>query len=555
MSPMTRILACFAVLTAALGAPVLAQDKPPLTIGLSQFPPGLHSQMMSMMAARYVEGFTLRPLTVFNADWEVECLACTEVPTADAGTLVYEDGPDGKHLALTFEIVDGLAWGDGTPVTSADVAFAWEVGANPATGAVNHEFFKDIVEVRQHSPRRFTLVFDDAYCSEGMTAGPTALPAHLERPLYEEDPATYRNRTLYTTAPATPGLYNGPYVVSEWKAASYAVLTPNTHWPGPQAPFSRITLRGIENSTALVTSLRAGDIDYIPGEMPVGIDEVIAFEEDYGEDFTLLSRPGMVYEHIDLNLDSPLLQDRRVRRALLLGVNRQAVSERLFAGRQPVAHGNIHPDDTIYNPDLAQVAYDPEAAQTLLEEAGWTAGPDGVRVNAAGDRLSLTLITTSGNQTRSLIAQYLQSQWRKIGVELTVDLLPPRVMFGDRMNKRQFDHLAMYAWLSSPRNLPKTTLHSTMIPSEDNAWSGQNYPGYASAEMDQLIDDLETTCAAGPRQALFNRLQDLYVEDLPVLPLYLRADSHMMVPELTGVRATGHQFPASYWVTDWRLDR
>ena len=109
----------------------------------------------------------------------------------------------------------------------------------------------------------------------------------------------------------------------------------------------------------------------------------------------------------------------------------------------------------------------------------------------------------------------------------------------------------MFAWISSPRNIPWTTLHSSMIPSDSNGWGGQNYPGYASAEMDGILDRLKFECEPARNQALWNRLQTLYAEDLPALPLYFRSNADILPPWLKGVRPTGHMEPSTLWVEEW----
>ena len=91
-----------------------------------------------------------------------------------------------------------------------------------------------------------------------------------------------------------------------------------------------------------------------------------------------------------------------------------------------------------------------------------------------------------------------------------------------------------------------------MIPSPENNWGGQNYTGYTSPEMDSLIDRIELELDREARKALWHRLQALYAEDLPAIPLFWRASSYIKPVWLTGVRPTGHQQTTSLWVEEWR---
>ena len=334
-------------------------------------------------------------------------------------------------------------------------------------------------------------------------------------------------------------------------SGSHIDLVPNPTWYGPAPAFGRITVRAIENTAAMEANLLSGSIDMIAGELGLSLDQALAFEKRHGARFDVTYKPGLIYEHIDLKLDNPILQDRRVREALILAIDREAVSQQLFEGRQPVAHTSVSPLDWVHSDSVRTYPFDPDRARTLLDEAGWDDLRDGIRHNAAGEPLQLGFGTTAGNRSRELVQQVLQSQWRELGIDVRIQNQPARVFFGETVSKRRFDALAMFAWISSPENPPRTTLHSEMVPTPENNWGGQNYTGYATPEMDALIEEIEVELDRDAREGLWHRLQDLYAEDLPVLPLYWRANAYILPKWLAGVRPTGHQYPTSLWVEEW----
>src|SRR5690606_5458957 len=176
--------------------------------------------------------------------------------------------------------------------------------------------------------------------------------------------------------------------------------------------------------------------------------------------------------------------DKRVRKALLHALDRETLSNKLFAGKQPVAHGFVSPLDWVHAEDLQTYAHDPDRAAALLDEAGWSEVRGGIRHNAAGEPLRLEIRTTAGNRSRELVQQVLQAQWKQAGIDVRIRNQPARVFFGETVSKRQFPAMAMFAWISSPENVPRTTQHSTMIPTAENNWAGQNYPGFANAQVD-----------------------------------------------------------------------
>lgn len=537
--------------------PAAAEKRTGLRIAMTQFPSTFHPAIDSMLAKTYVLGMTRRPLTVYDARWKLVCLLCTELPSYENGRIVTEDRPGGKRgLAVTYTIKPQARWGDGRPVTTRDILFSWEAGKHPETGYSNFELYaRDIVGITAVDEKTFTVHLEKVVCDPAGLNDFEVLPEHLERDVFESDPAAYRNRTLYDRAPENPGLYFGPYVISRVDAGSAVTLAPNPYWWGKKPYFNKISIRTIENTTALGASLLSGDIDYIAGELGLTTDQALAFEKrlnrKYPGAYNVVFKPGLVYEHIDINQDNPKLADPRLRQALLYAMDRNALSQQLFEGRQAVAHSAVNPLDGVYFQEVKKYPYDPQAAAALLDAAGWMLREDGQRYNGKGEKLSVTLMTTAGDRTREIVEQAVQSDWRKAGIETVIKNEPARVLFGRTLHQRKFSDLVMYAWFSSPANVPRTTLHSSMIPSDSNGWAGQNYTGYKNAEMDEILDDLETVCEPEKNRALWNRLQQIYSEDLPALPLYYRANAYFIPAWLKGIEPTGHQYLSSYWVENW----
>ncbi len=543
------------VMAAGLLQPGAARAKEELVIGVSQFPTAFHPNLESHVTQAYILAMTQRPFTAFDADWKLVCMLCTELPTLENGKAVIEKQDDGSDgIALTYTIQEGAAWGDGVPVTTADVVFTDEVGKHPDSGVVNAELYRRITGIDVIDEKTFTMHVDRVSFEYNAINDFELIPAHIERPIFEEDPAAYRNRTAYDTDTTNPGLHFGPYKVTEISSGAYVVLEPNPNWWGEAPFFQRIVIKAIENTAALEANLLAGDIDMIAGEAGLTIDQALAFEKRHGDRFEIVYKPGLIYEHLDLNLDNPILADQRVRQALIQGIDRQAMSEQLFEGRQPVAHGSVHPLDWVYFEGVPQYQENLEAAAALLDEAGWADIKDGIRHNEAGTPLALELMTTAGNRTRELVQQVLQSNWRRLGIEITIRNEPARVFFGETTNKRKFTGLAMFAWISSPENVPRSTLHSEEIPMAETGWAGQNYTGFRNARVDQLIDDIEIELDRDKRLAMWQELQAIYATELPAIPLYFRADSHIWPKWLNGVTPTGHMDSSAHAVEHWRAE-
>jgi len=527
-----------------------AQAKDELVVAMTQMPNTWNPVISSMLAKSLISNMTARPVTAYDADWKLICLVCTELPTIENGKARVIDLEKGKKgMEIDVELRD-MRWGDGVPVTAKDVAFTLEVGKHPLSGVASAEGYKRILKLDVRDDRHFTMTIDRVtfdYNSIGLTL----LPAHIEKPIFDANPAEYRNKTAYDTQSTNPGLAFGPYRIVEIVPGSRVALEQNPTWTGEKPHFKRIVVRIIENTAALEANLLSGSVDYVLGELGLSLDQAIAFEKRHGAKYDVVYKPALIWEHIDVNLDNKLLADKRVRQAMLLAIDRKAISEKLFDGKQPIAHGGISELDPMFSPAARQYGYDPTAARKLLDEAGFATIRNNVRQNAAGERLSIELGTTAGNRVRELVAQVIQSQLRQVGIEVRVKAEPPRIFF-EAMNRRNYSGLGMYAWVQRPEGVPRSTLHSEEIPTAQNGWSGQNYPGYSNPEMDKVLDAAERELDVGKRRALFAEIQRLAADDLPTLPLFFRVDPFVIPKALKGVTPTGTLNSSTLWIEQWR---
>jgi len=525
--------------------------KDELVIGITQYPSNLHPDIDSMMAKTYIQAMTRRSYTAFDANWKVVCMLCTTLPTIENGLAKPEKTPDGKQgIAVTYTIHPGATWGDGVPVSTKDVMLTWKIGRHKMSGFGNMEFYRSLYKIDVIDDKTATLHFDKLSFDYNAVNQFQLIPAHIDEANFSE-PEKYKIRTAFDTDSLNKGLYFGPYRISKIMSGTQITLEPNPTWWGKKPAFKKIIVKTIENTAALEANLLSGNIDMVAGELGLNIDQALALEKRHGDKFRFEYKAGLVYEHIDLNLDNPILKDIQVRKALILSLDRDAISQRLFGGRQPVAHTSVNPLDWVHSNDITKYKHDPKQAATLLDAAGWNVLKSGVRHNQKGEQLAIEIMTTAGNRTRELVEQVLQSQWKSVGIKVKIRNEPARVFFGKTVSERKFPFMAMFAWISSPENVPRTTLHSDHIPSPANNFAGQNYTGYKNPEMDNLLEIIETELDRDKRAKLWTRLQQIYSEDLPVIPLYFRANPYILPKWLTGITPTGHQGPSTLWIEDW----
>ena len=487
-------------------APALAKDD--LVIGVAQFPSSLHPDIDAEQVKSYVIGFAVRPVTAFDSDWHNSCLLCTQLPSLENGLVKTEDLPGGgKGLAVTLKLKPDLKWDDGVPVTTRDLLFTWKVGKNPASGFSNPNLWNrasaiDVID--DHTATIHMPKVDVSY-----NQWDQLLPAHIEEPIFDKAQATgdYMKQSAYNRAPTTPGLYDGPYRITGYQSGVQVVLEPNPNWAGRKPAFKHIVVKLIANTAALQANLLSGDVDMVAGEgIGLTIDQVVAMRKLHPDQFVYAFKPSLTYEHVDLQRDNPLLKDIRFRQALIYATDRRTLVNKLFGGMQPVAATWVNPLAPYIAKDILPHPYDLARAKSLLAAAGWKPGPDGVCRNDAGQRLSLEISTTAGNNLRELTEQVLQSQWKAACIEVTLKNEPPRTLFGETLKQRKYTGMVMYAWSSGVTESPRRTLGTDQIPTAANNWGGSNYVAFSDPAMDSDIAKAETELDASRQRAIWAQL-------------------------------------------------
>ncbi len=549
-----RLLWAALALMLAASGPVAARDT--LVIGLSSFPTQMHPSVNPEAVKAYIEGLALRPVTAFDVTWTNTCLFCAELPTLENGLVQIEERPASlPGMAVTVKLKPDLKWADGVPVTARDLAFTAKVGRDPTSGFANTRVWGRVESVDVIDDLTAVMHIDEV--STQFDRIPSLLPEHIEGPIYNSarGPGDYINRSVYNRAPTTPGLWNGPYRVAEFNSGSSVVLEPNPYWSGRTPGFKKIVFRTVDNTSALLANLQAGDVDMTPGEgIGLTVDQALALSKSEPNRFNYIYKPALTYDHIDLQLDNPILSDVRVRRALLHAIDRKTMTDKLFDGKFPVANSWVSPLEHIFTKDVPRYPYDPARARALLAEAGWKPGTDGICRDAEGTRLSIQFSVTAGNKLRELMQQVIQSQWKAACIETVTRNEAPRMLFGETLKKRRFEGAVLYSWLFPVESTPRQILGSDQIPSAENNWSGTNYTGWRNAVVDEGIKTVETELDPTKRQVAWAAMQRAYAEELPVLPLFFRVEVHAVPKWLRGFRPTGHNDFSVYWGENWRSE-
>lgn len=531
------------------GQPAAGRDQ--VVLGISQEPDFLNPMFAEMAASVSVIS------TMFTNDiqrdntWKLFPQGVTYLPTLKDGTWKL----DGDKMTLTWK-VKPRNWSDGKPVTCADFVFVHNATRNEQVPVIVRDLtnrISNILCTKGASGTDITVNWKEryAYANTAITEY-GALPRHILEKYYRANPSKLNESPFGNDPKLTIG--DGAYKLVEWrKGASMTVEAVGNHPIFGTPKIKRITWRFIPDTNALVANMLSGAIDAI-GTIGISFDQAVQLSQQGAGRFKVFFEPGLIWEHIDFNLDNPLLKDVRVRQAIAHGINREQMVQQLFQGKQPVSHTYLpplHPGYPKNDQGITKYAFDQARARALLQEAGFTPGPDGVMRNAQGQRLALELNTTAGNRVREQVEQIIQQQLREIGIAITIQNYPARVYFGEITNRRKFPAMAMYAWVLSPISDCDQLYTSDAIPNESNGWAGQNYPGYKNADIDKACKAASREVDEAKRNQLLNQTAQLFSRDIPALPLYVRASVAASKPGLANFTAV--QLSGAY--ETWNIHR
>jgi peptide/nickel transport system substrate-binding protein len=495
------------VLPGALGRDAaFAQDAPKgqIILGFSQEPTVFNPHLLHIEVDEGVYFAIFDTLISVDAEGKFLPGLAAEVPTVENG------GISADGLSWKIKLREGVTWHDGAPFTAEDVKFTLELLVNPAFRSwrrAGHELVKDLTVV---SPTEITWTMSAPYAPySSILASTFIVPKHAF------DGQADLNATPFNNAP----IGTGPFKWEQRVAGDYIEMNANTAYFGDGPYVEKLIVKYIPDLTVLYTQFKTGDIDVI------GLQGITAdhFEEAQGlADRTVIKAPGSPIETFSFNLGLPQFQDVKVRQALYHALDKATLIDALYYGLPVQTESYMPAQSFYYNPDLPKHEFSIEKANALLDEAGWAKGEDGIRAKD-GVRLAFANSTTAGNQLREQAQQFMQQTFAEIGVEMTINNLPPAVMWGDHWMLSQFETaIAGLAFLTGPDPDTSDYMSSNSIAAQGGA--GQNTFQWKNEKADALLADGAKIFVPEERKVPYLELQALAREELPFLPIFQYTD-------------------------------
>lgn len=531
-----------------------------LKIGVSQEFDTIHPMVASMLVSNYLFSLVGRSLIVIDENGKWVPQLAKKIPSFENGGAKIVGSGNEKFVQATWEILDQAKWSDGTPLICADFKLSLSIATSDNVAVAGREDYGAVKDITwdEKTPKKCIFSYVGARWDFYQIPRFMPMPSKIEGPIFKQygaEKGGYDKNTAYSKSPTLEGLYNGPYKISEVKPGSHVIFVPNPSFYGSAPKIKKIVLKIIPDTSSLESNFLTGGVDII-APVGIGFDQALRLDKKIAEEklpYNIEFKPSLTYEHIDPNMDHPILKEKKVRQALMYGLNRKNLVKAMFEDKQKIAHHVITPIDPWYTDDPKKITiydYDKKKAEKLLDEAGWKLkAEDGYRYKN-GEKLSLILSTTAGNKVRETTESYLQNQWKEIGVEINMKNEPGRVFFGESVKKRKYLGLAMYAWTMFPEKSP-TANHTKSIPTEANGWSGRNTMGWSNKAVDRIIEKMDIEMDAKKRVKYAHELLKYYSDDVATLPLFYRSDVSLFPKNLKNYKLTGHQFAetnkAEYW--------
>jgi peptide/nickel transport system substrate-binding protein len=430
----------------------------------------------------------------------------SRVPTLANGDVAR----DGR--AVTFHLRRGVRWQDGAPLTSADVAWTARAIVDPHNIATFRGGFDRIASIE--TPDAYTItfrfarpyppaavqIFGDDIWAFGV------LPKHLLERYRSLDEAEF-----FTSRPVG----SGPFQVASWRRGDRIELDPNPNYFQGRPKLAKIVMYFVPNPQTELVMLREHAIDWYP---TIPAQDVASARTIEG--VRVLMKPQNRFVSVDFNVTRSPLDDRDVRRAIALGLDRASITSTLMHGTAQEAVADIAPIAWAFPRGLVPLPYAPAKAAQLLDRAGWAMGSDGVR-HKNGRRLELQLVYARA-LTYADLGALIEQQLARLGVAVDLRGYARELLYTqDGVLQRGAFDMALDSWEAGLDPDNGFLFECGQVPPV-----GQNYGRYCSESMDGLQKVAMSVVQPEVRRRAYFEIERLLLADVPEAFVWWPGDPH-----------------------------
>ena len=406
------------------------------------------------------------------------------------------DQPDDKTYVIHLN--EGITFHNGKELTSADVRYTFESILNPENGSPKKSSFSKIESI--DTPDKQTVVIK-------LTEVFAPFLGNLTLGIVPEGTSDL------TKAPVG----SGPFEFSSYERGAELSLKSFDNYFKGKPKLSGVIFKIIPDETVRMLALKKGDIHLVSN----GITPAVLPWLKEQINLKIIQETGTNVSYLGFNMEDEILKNSKVRKAIGHAVDRASIIKFLLKDTAVEAESIIAPSNEFYNPNLKQLAYDPDAAKKLLDEAGYTEKNDGT------PRFSLTY-KTSKNPTRKKIAEIIGEQLRQVGIDVSIKSFEWGTFFSDIKSGNFQIYSLTWVGVADP-DIYHYIFHSESLPPD-----GANRGRYFNAELDNLLTLGRKTVSLKKRKEIYARAQEIIAKDSPYIHLWFSKNVAVMDKRVTG---------------------
>jgi peptide/nickel transport system substrate-binding protein len=459
----------------------------------------------------------------------------TDVPTLENGG-ISKDG-----LRITYHLRKGVTWQDGAPFTADDVIFSWRQVMNKNNTVPSQLGYQSISAIDKPDAytivvrlkKRFAPFVATFFTMSNTTYG--VIPKHLL------DKYPNLNHTEFANKPVG----TGPFIVAEYQKGSFIRFVANPHyWRGPPK-LKEIDYRfiGTDNTALMLTKTHEIDFYYrAAASMAPSLRHVPGTR--------VVLSPFTRFTDLGFNAGNPILADVSVRKALAYGTDRDELIAKVTQGVSMPADSDQPPYLWAHDNNVTRYPHDVSKAAALLDLAGWSMGPDGIR-HKGGRPLQLQLVGFTGSAVVTATEAVIQRQWHEIGIDVQIKNFPSDILYaaqrdGGVEQNGKFD-VALEQWANGIDPDESVLFKCDLAPPH-----GWNIYHFCNRALDAAEEAALVEYSQGARKADYAQVQEILTDQLPIFVLWFERDQHVINTDFKNFKPAHASTP--FWNTwEWEI--
>ena len=492
-------------------------------------------------------------LTAYDAQGDLVGRLAAKIPSITDGD--WKVNPDGT-MEVTWRLKPNLTWHDGSPLTSADVAFGYQMYLD-AELPVQRTGGVDLVrEVTTPDPLTAVVHWKQPYYNANTSdlTDVSPVPTHLLGDAYRQgDKKAFTNHPYWTTD--FVGL--GPYRLTQWVSGSFMEGVAFDRYVLGRPKIDRVLIHITYDPNVSLANLMAGELDIIPeGLSATDRDTILGQADTFALTQWPTSTEGAIWQWRDPSApwvgDASNVNALKVRQAMMLMLDRQLMSDTFAPGGGGVAHLFVSPHDPVFRlaeaRGISKFLYDPNRAAQLMSEVGWNRGSDGMLRNSAGQGFPFEVRDNAPESGDTVV--YID-MLRKGGIDATLYTIPANA--ADRQRQRA-ESQGVRIGGSAISDEMMIQFSSRQIRSEANNWSGLNQGGYSNPMIDQQYERFLVEFDVAKRNEIYADFHKFVSDQILRIPWYYGSAMVAFKKNLKGPGVPPVRSPIQTWnIHEWDI--